>query len=105
MCLYYLYDFLYAVHTSKIHQYSSICFTAYCIDDRCSRYQPHSVLCLCVSMLLSPCSQAMNAQYIVTIKSITNIAVGIMVILQVQTSNTVLSATVVTQVLTVSVLM
>ena len=75
---------------------------AYCIDDRCSRYQPHSVSCLCVSMLLSPCSQAMNAQYIVTIKSITNTAVGIMVILQVQTSNTVLCATVVTQVLTVS---
>ena len=53
-------------------------------------------------LVLSPCSQTVNAQYIVTIKSITNTAVGIMVILQVQTSNTVLSATVVTQVLTVS---
>eukprot|EP00731_Ephydatia_muelleri_P017120 Em0010g218a len=41
---------------------------------------------------------AINAQYIVTIRSITNIAVGILAILQVQTSNTVLSATVVTQV-------
>eukprot|EP00731_Ephydatia_muelleri_P017110 Em0010g208a len=44
--------------------------------------------------------KTVNAQYIVTIKSITNIAAGIMVILQVQTSNTVLSATVVTQVFT-----
>ena len=57
----------------------------------------HTVYRGCVSMLLSPCSQTMNAQYIVT-----NIGVGIMVILQVQTSSTVLSATVVTQVLTVS---
>ena len=60
------------------------------------------VMCKCALLL---CRWAINAQYIVTIRSITNIAVVILAILQVQTSNTVLSATVVTQVFPVSYLM
>ena len=62
----------------------------------------HVAICKCALLHFR---QAINAQYIVTIRRITNIAVGIMVILQVQTSNTVLCATVVTQVFTVSDLM
>ena len=63
----------------------------------------HTVYCVVMrKCALLLCRWAINAQYIVTIRSITNIAVGILAILQVQTSNTVLSATVVTQMLTVS---
>ena len=66
--------------------------------------QPHCVQRCYVNELLSY-RDAMIAKHIVTIRSITNSGAGLVVILQVQTSSTVLSAAVVTQALLVSSMM
>ena len=59
------------------------------------------VLCSCATPVVT--RQAMNSQYLVTIRDISNGAAGLVIRLQVQTSSSVLSATVVVQALTVSV--
>ena len=75
----------------------------YCNSGRCLRYIVKLYASFeCVNALSVSCRQTTNAQYIVTIRKMTSNTDGLMIILQVHTSSTVLSAAVITEALTVS---
>ena len=93
------------VRTKFVNTVESI-FSTYCTNGKCSRYAHvfvhyGVVLCSCASPVVT--RQAMNNQYLVTIRDTSNGAAGLVITLQVQSSSSVLSATVVVQALTVSV--
>ena len=107
---YHHHQYLYTQFTSDVRSkfvntVKSI-FSIYCTNGRCSRYAHvfihiGVVLCSCASPVVT--RQAMNSQYLVTIRDMSNGAAGLVIRLQVQTSSSVLSAAVVVQALMVSV--